>query len=115
MNKLVEFLSKGKHPVIAFRAQDVAELKQSIDRGFVLIKFTDTEGGTELGIEIDDEKSRYDEADFDKGEGAVYLSGSLMLNYDKVELTANIDLHTLSGEGSLTLLAEEADWRSKSA
>src|SRR4051812_42834426 len=48
---LVERLAQGSHPIIASRYPDksVRALKESIDRGYVHIKFTETRGGTELG------------------------------------------------------------------
>jgi hypothetical protein len=46
VDELVKRLSEGDHPVIASRAESVVELKESIERGYVLIKFTETRGGT---------------------------------------------------------------------
>lgn len=47
MNELVQRLSQGEHPVEAsLRPQKTAaSLKESIDRGYVHIKFTQTKGG----------------------------------------------------------------------
>ena len=51
MDELVQRLSQGDHRVVASRVDGSAEeLKASIDRGYVLIKFTETKGRTELGV-----------------------------------------------------------------
>ena len=103
MNDLVQHLSTGRHPLVAARANSSADLQQSIERGYVLLKFTDTRGGTELGVELDKQRSVLGGADFEKGEGVVQLVGRLTLNDERVELHAEVDLATLQGEGNLTL------------
>jgi hypothetical protein len=108
MNELVQRLSEGKHPVAAERCKSAAELKERIERGFVLIKFTGTRGGTELGVQLDSAETRLDGADFAAGSGVVRLVGGLTLNYVKVQCVAELDLSTLKGQGWLVPLGEEA-------
>ena len=50
MDELVARLSAGDHPVEASLRPEktIKALKECIDRGYVHIKFTETEGGTEL-------------------------------------------------------------------
>ena len=51
MDELVARLADGDHPVVVGGpAPSLEQLQQSIDRGYVPIKFTDTQGGTELGL-----------------------------------------------------------------
>ncbi|EHC19670.1 MbtH domain protein [Fischerella thermalis CCMEE 5273] len=103
MNELVQRLSEGEHPVEAsLRPEKTATaLKESIDRGYVHIKFTDTRGGTDLGVRLDREASNFNEADFEHQTGKVQLVGNLTLNYVKVRCIADIDLATLEGKGYL--------------
>lgn len=103
MNELVQRLSQGEHPVeVSLRPQKAAAaLKESIDRGYVHIKFTQTMGGTDLGIRLDPEVSNWSEADFTQSAGKVHLVGDLTLNYVKVRCVADIDLETLEGKGHL--------------
>jgi len=103
MNELVHRLSEGEHPVEAsLRPEKTATaLKESIDRGYVHIKFTDTRGGTDLGVRLDREASNFNEADFEHQTGKVQLVGNLTLNYVKVRCIADIDLATLEGKGYL--------------
>jgi uncharacterized protein YbdZ (MbtH family) len=102
---LVQRLAEGDHPIIASRADNSVErLKESIDRGYVLIKFTDTKGGTELGIQLDDDRSDLSQASFDQGQGKAHLEGDLTLNYVKVRCVADVDLATLEGKGHLEVL-----------
>ena len=101
MNELVEKLTQGQHPVVAQRSKDVNEFKAQIDRKFVLLKVTDTQGGTELGFQLNE--SRLADADFDQGTGTVHLVGDLMLDYVKLEMVADVDLSNLEGTGQLVL------------
>ena len=102
MDDLVQHLSTGRHPLVAARANSAADLRESIERGVVLLTFTDTGGGTELGVALDKQRSILDEADFAAEKGVVRLVGRLTLNDESVELHADLDLATLKGEGNLT-------------
>jgi len=104
---LVDRLSEGDHPVeVSLRPEKTVKLfKEAIDRGYVHIKFTDTQGGTELGVRLDREATDLDNVDFEGQTGNVRLVGGLTLNYVKVRLTADIDLKTLIGKGHLDPVA----------
>ena len=75
--------------------------KQNIDRGYVYIKFTDTGGGTELGVTLDRERCDLARADFARQAGTVLLVGALTLNDVRVRCVARIDVPTLTGHGHL--------------
>lgn len=111
MNELVRRLCVGTHRICAARATSIEDFKQSIDHGYVLLKFTETRGGTELGIRPDRARSSLDNADFKAGKGVVRIVGTLVLDYNEVELTGDIDLSTLEGTGQLKLLKNEETWR----
>ena len=100
---LVEKLCEGDHPVIASLRPEktVKAFKDRIDMGYVHIKFTETKGGTELGVRLDRETLDLGQADFEKQTGKVHLEGELTLDYVKVRCLADIDLRTLSGKGHL--------------
>ena len=102
-NELVDRLCDGDHPVEASLRLEktVQRFKQHIARGYVHIKFTDTKGGTELGVTLDRERSDLSEADFERQTGTVRLVGTLTLNYVKVRCVASIELPTLTGRGHL--------------
>jgi hypothetical protein len=108
VNELVTRLSEGAHPVEAGLRPEktVKALKESLDRGYVHIKFTDTQGGTELGVRLDREASDLSKADFEDQAGSVRLVGDLTLNYVKVRCIAEIDLKTLTGKGRLEPVGE---------
>jgi hypothetical protein len=103
MNELTERLATGDHPVTVGGPQpSLEDLKNRIDEiGWVHIKFTDTRGGTDLGIRLDREATDLSKADFEKGTGTIHVEGNLTLNYDPVRLFADIDLATLNGTGHL--------------
>jgi len=100
---LVERLCEGAHPIEAsLRPEKTAKaLKDRIEMGRVHIKFTETRGGTELGIRLDRKMLDLSQADFDNQTGTVRLEGELMLDYVKVRCIADISLQTLSGIGHL--------------
>jgi uncharacterized protein YbdZ (MbtH family) len=99
---LVERLCDGDHSVeVGLRPRTANLFKESIDRGYVHIKFTQTKGGTELGFSLDRNASDFSMADFENGQGNVHFEGSLTLDYVKVKCVADIDLSTLEGKGHL--------------
>lgn len=110
MSELVQKLSNGQHPVIVSLrpTRSVEAFKECLDRGYVLVKFTETRGGTELGVKLDPAATDLTRADFEKKSGAVALAGDLTLDYVRVRCSAEIDLATLTGAGRLQPLTEPA-------
>lgn len=104
MDELVQRLAQGDHPLNVKRYSSAAELQQAIERGYVLVKFTDTQGGTELGLRIEREHCDLTQADFAHNSGAARLAGTLTLNYVKVRGYATINLAALDGTGRLEIL-----------
>ncbi len=104
MDELVQWLAKGNHPIVVNRYRSADDLKQSIDRGYTLIKFTDTQGGTELGLKLDTVATNLDGADFTHSTGNVHLVGNLTLNYVRVRCVADVDLTLMAGNGQLEAL-----------
>ena len=99
---LVAFLSEGDHPVQA-SAQSVEHFLERIKGGYVNIKFTDTRGGTEIGVRLDAAASDMSGADIEGYKGNVRIAGNLTLNYQPVRLVAEVALETLMGSGRLQL------------
>jgi hypothetical protein len=108
VDDLVQRLSQGDHPVTVGGPQpSLAELKSRIeDLGYVFVKFTDTRGGTDLGVRVDTAATSARDADFDAGGGSVHIEGTLTLNYTRVRCIADIELSTLSGTGHLVVLED---------
>lgn len=100
---LVDRLCDGDHPVeIGLRPEKtVKSFKEAIDRNYIHIKFTNTKGGTELGVKLDREACDFSQADFDQGIGAAHVEGDLTLDYVRVRCIADIDLAALDGKGHL--------------
>ena len=105
MDSLVQYLSEGDHPIEAdVRPEKTLKgLKECVDRGFVHVLFTDTRGGTNLGVKIDPSLSDLNSGDFSTGKGNIRVAGHLRLNYVPVTCVAEIDLETLTGKGKLTI------------
>lgn len=104
---LVDRLSKGEHAVVvSLRPNASAKaFKEAIDAGYVRIKFTETNGGTELGLRVNKDASNFQDANFEQGTGHVKVAGDLTLDYTKVRCIADIDLQTLAGTGNLEKVA----------
>ncbi|SRR5450631_3679278 len=108
MDELVQRLSEGDHPVtVGGPKPSLEELKKRVeDMGYVFIKFTNTRGGTDLGVRVDKAATTIKEGNFDQGNGIVHIEGTLTLNYVKVRCIADINLETLNGTGHLMALEE---------
>jgi len=105
MDELVKKLSNGKHTIIFEpRTKELNEVKERLDQGFVFVKFLETQGETELGINVDHKLTRLSEADFELGKGILQLAGTCELNFTKVHCKAKIDLASRQGKGSLEVL-----------
>jgi hypothetical protein len=104
MNELTQRLTVSQ-PIVMGGADPTAEelRNRTGEMGYVLVKFTETRGGTELGFPLDREASDASAADFDSGTGTVHVEGQLTLNDDPVRCIADIDLATLKGTGRLAL------------
>jgi len=108
INELVKRLSEGKYEVIiGHRDEPYEEIKQRIEDGYIHIKFTQTRGGTELGINVDLNDTNLKDLDFTKGEGLLHIEGTTNLNYNAVRLIADIDLASRKGEGYLQIISEK--------
>lgn len=109
MNDLVKRLSEGSHEVeISLRPERTVKLfREMLDRGHVLVKFTQTRGGTELGVPLDKTRSDLTKANFDAETGQVRVCGELTLDYVPVRVVADIDLPSMQGQGHLEILGEQ--------
>lgn len=107
MNDLVQRLTSDQPIVASLRPEPTVEaFKAAIDRGYVHVLFTETRGGTELGVRIDPAYLDLSGADFEHRSGTARMAGELVLDYVRVRCHAAIDLGTLRGTGHLEPLAE---------
>jgi uncharacterized protein YbdZ (MbtH family) len=104
---LVDRLCAGDHKVIASLRPDrtAQALQEAINRQYVLVKFTETRGQTELGMDLDTGGCDMIAGDFANGSGQIRLVGNLTLDFIKVRCIADIDLATLEGTGHLEKVA----------
>jgi hypothetical protein len=101
MNELVQRLTSSQPVVMGGSQPSVEELRQRVEEmKYVLVKFTETRGGTELGFELED-GTDLSGADFEQGTGIVHVEGTLILNDDPVRCVAELELATLKGTGRL--------------
>ncbi|MFE8961421.1 hypothetical protein ACIP17_35315 [Streptomyces iakyrus] len=105
MDELTERLSAEQSVEVGGPEPTLEELHTRLtDIGTVFVKFTETRGGTDLGIRLDQEASDLSGADFDARTGTVHVEGTLTLNGDPVRCIADIELATLKGVGRLALV-----------
>lgn len=108
MNELVQRLSAGdQHIIVGGPNPSLDEFKNRVeDMGYVFIKFTNTRGGTDLGVRVDKDATDLSQANFAQHTGVAHVEGTLTLNYVKVRCVADVDLATLNGTGHLIALEE---------
>ena len=58
--------------------------KRVEDMGYVFLKFTNTRGGTDLGVCVEKSATDLSQASFDQATGIAHVEGTLTLNYVKV-------------------------------
>jgi len=106
MKELVQRLTERTQAVVVGGPQPSLEdfQKRLTDPGYVFIKFTETQGGTDLGVSVDAGATDLSQADFGQRRGLAHIEGNLTLNYVKVRCIADIDLATLNGSGRLIAL-----------
>jgi len=97
-DELVSYLSTGDHPIEA-TARSGEDFLKRVESGYVYMKFTDTRGGTELGVKVDWKATNIGAAD--EHDRKVHVAGDLTLNYRKVRLVADVQVNTLRGVGRL--------------
>jgi len=104
MNELTQRLTIDQ-PIVMGGADPTAEelRERTGEMGYVLVKFTETRGGTELGFPLDRDATDISAADFDNATGTAHVEGNLILNGDPVRCIADINLATLNGTGRLAI------------
>jgi hypothetical protein len=104
MHDLTQRLTVSQPIIMGGTEPTAEELRKRVEEmAYVLVKFTETRGGTELGFALNQDASDVSAADFEQGKGVVHVEGNLILNDDPVTVIADIDLATLKGTGRLAL------------
>lgn len=74
MNELTERLTINQPVAMVEQTPTVQELhNRTGEMGYVLVKFTETRGGTELGFPLDREATDISGANFDNSTGTVHV------------------------------------------
>jgi hypothetical protein len=104
MDELTERLKVDLAVIIDRLDPTLEELRERTgDLVYVLIRFTETRGGTELAFPLDREATDLSVANFDTGIGTVHVEGNLTLDGDPFRCVADIDLARVKGTGRLAL------------
>ncbi|KOU01075.1 MULTISPECIES: hypothetical protein [Streptomyces] len=108
MDELLRRLSaEGQKTAAGGPSPSVEDLRRRVaEKGYVFIKFTDTAGGTDLGVRVDADACDLSGADFARGIGSVHIEGTLTLNLVKVRCVTDIELSSLTGTGHLVPVEE---------
>ena len=109
MDDLVaKLISCKQEIVLETSTENLLELEERLkNTKFVFVTFSQTRGGTELGINLDDSLTLLDGADFKQGIGNIRIVGTCELNYHKVKCIGDIDLATRKGNGHLEVISEQ--------
>ena len=109
MSQLVEQLTQGDHPItLGGSSPSLDSLRSAIERNYVHIRFTDTRGETELGVELDKSACDVGALNGEPDRGSIHLEGELKLDYVAVRCIADLEVANLQGSGHLQLSKAEA-------
>ena len=111
MSPLVQALTEEQEVATDLRPDNsLNELGAAVERNFVHLRFVRT--GTTVGLRLDRAASSLDA--LSSGTGRVTLCGDLVIDYEKVRVTAHLDLSSLSGRGSVKHLGTVDPWSATS-
>jgi hypothetical protein len=97
VDRLVEFLTSDEHPVTMDRYGSAAEVAEAVGDGVLLLRCTDTRGGTELSFEIAADAAERAVQSIGSSQPRFEVTGSLTLNDEDLRVTASIDAESLTG------------------
>jgi hypothetical protein len=107
VDELTQRLTSAQPVTVGGPTPTLEEFRTRLEEiGTVFIKFTQTRGGTDLGINLDRAATDLSSGDFAEGTGSAHVEGTIFLNDDPVRCIADIDLATLNGTGRLVLVDE---------
>src|SRR5215472_6846341 len=106
MDDLVQRLSEGDHPVtVGGPKPSLAEFRKRVEEmGYVFIKFTQTRGGTDLGVRVDKSATDLSHTFFDAATGIAQVEETWTVNSVTVRGVADIHLESLDRMGHLVVL-----------
>lgn len=105
MSGLVTALSERDRPIVVGGVEPTTTdfVARLTGLRYVVLRFTGTRGGTEVGFALDDTGTDLSGADLVAGSGRVRVAGDLTVDGVPVRCVADIDLTTLAGTGRLDL------------
>jgi hypothetical protein len=107
MNELTQRLTTEQPVTVGGPQTSLEQLRNRIDNiGIAFVKFTQTRGGTDLGVRVDPSACDLSKGDFENGSGVIHIEGTLILNGDPVRCVADIDLATFDGTGQVRVIEE---------
>ncbi|GAB2794002.1 MbtH family protein [Amycolatopsis magusensis] len=108
---LVSRLCDGEQGIqVVLRPESsAARLAEAIDRGYVHVLVPGTDGGTELGVTLDEAETDRSRADFVAGTGSIQLAGGLTLDFQRLRCAVSVDIATMAGVGVLRRAGTSAD------
>jgi len=105
MSDLPQRLAESQPVTFLPRRDDgFSELKAAVDRKFVHVRFTETRGGTEIGVPLE-AGSDLSGADWEGRKGTIHIEGELELDGVRARCIADLDIASLQGTGRLQALS----------
>lgn len=93
--EIIRYLTDGK--------PDRKKLERAVENGYILVKFINTKGGTELGCNTKNDDS-VNRCVINEQEKSIDIKGRLKLDYTPVRLNATINSETFKGKGHLEVI-----------
>lgn len=103
MDTLVAFLISKQQPVrVVLKPEEtLEEFVACMERKFVNLLFTDTKGGTEIGITITETSLKADE--IHNSAEIFTLQGECSLNFEKIKVKVDLALKDFTGSAEVTV------------
>lgn len=102
MSELVESLCRQQGRLaVGGPKPSLQSFRDAIRRRYVLLKFLETRGQTDLGMDLDWDACEVSERCLEAGQGSVHLEGRLTLDFVPVRLVADVDIESMMGTGQL--------------
>ena len=103
---LVDRLCSELQRVRLSRIENLRQLGQQVEHGYVIVGFQGMQGATELGFSLDPARTNVRDADFRAGTGVIQLVGSVVLDGHALEIDVTAMLPSL--DGSARVVRREA-------
>ncbi|MBT4880039.1 MAG: hypothetical protein HON43_03595 [Alphaproteobacteria bacterium] len=93
--------TKAQKVIIGYRNESLEELRENFKNSYLHLKFPDTRGETELGIDLLIDECDFSALESGKTEGNLIIKGTTILDSQPILCSANVDLKSRTGTSTV--------------